>query len=284
VKSTSICTSFPPRWTRSPEASWPYIAPEGGGIGNLHKNMFNRHAARPGRPGEEVIRERSQKRPDHGAVNHDMTRRAGQSNDSCEKTIFRGAGGGARHESGRHRHASRPAASRPSSMPGCLRLIDAEGCLITVRENAQKNRYRSLLHKQPHEKFGGAGATRAQGMITVKDFKRPQNFPNGLQRTAWDACASVRGGRARRRIYPWIGVADCAKAGGRRRSWSTPRTALRAAVIGDGARIKAKYHDLQVIGGNIVTAEAALDLGQARAGQPSGAGIGPDFDLHDQGS
>ncbi len=143
--------------------------------------------------------------------------------------------------------------------------------LITVRENAPKEEVQALLHKHRIEKVLVVnGDDELKGMITVKDFQKATEFPR--------ACKD-EGGRLR------VGAAI----------GTTPDTldrvtALREAgvdvivldtshghsrgVLEMVARLKARWGDLELIAGNIVTAEAALDLVAAGADAVK-VGIGP---------
>jgi IMP dehydrogenase len=143
--------------------------------------------------------------------------------------------------------------------------------LITVRENAPKDEVLALLHKHRIEKvLVVADDHELKGMITVKDFQKATEFPN--------AC---KDGVGRLRVGAAVGTA--------------PDTLDRvAALVAEGvdvvvvdtshghsrgvlqtiSKIKGKYPDLDVIGGNIVTAEAALDLVKHGADGVK-VGIGP---------
>jgi IMP dehydrogenase len=143
--------------------------------------------------------------------------------------------------------------------------------LITVRENAPKDEVLALLHKHRIEKvLVVADDHELKGMITVKDFQKATEFPN--------AC---KDGVGRLRVGAAVGTA--------------PDTLDRvAALVAEGvdvvvvdtshghsrgvlqtvSKIKEKYPDLDVIGGNIVTAEAALDLVKHGADGVK-VGIGP---------
>jgi IMP dehydrogenase len=143
--------------------------------------------------------------------------------------------------------------------------------LITVRENAPKEEVLALLHKHRIEKvLVVADGYELKGMITVKDFQKATEFPNACK----DSVGRLRVGAA-------LGTA--------------PDTLDRvAALVSEGVdvvvvdtshghslgvlqmvqRIKAKFPDLDVIGGNIVTAEAALDLVKYGADGVK-VGIGP---------
>ena len=120
----------------------------------------------------------------------------------------------------------------------------------------RKEEVLALLHKHRIEKvLVVAGDHQLNGMITVKDFQKATDFPSACKDER-RASARRRRGRYRRRI-PSIESVRCATRGWTC-SWSTPPTATRAGVLDTVSRIKAKYPDMQVIGGNIVTAEAAL--------------------------
>ncbi len=143
--------------------------------------------------------------------------------------------------------------------------------LITVRENAPKEEVLALLHKHRIEKvLVIADGYELKGMITVKDFQKATEFPH--------AC---KDGVGRLRVGAALGTA--------------PDTLDRvAALVAEGvdvvvvdtshghsrgvlqmvAKIKEKFPDLDVIGGNIVTAEAALDLVKHGADGVK-VGIGP---------
>ena len=143
--------------------------------------------------------------------------------------------------------------------------------LVTVREGAPKEEVQRLLHKHRIEKVlvvSDDGELR--GMITVKDFQKATEFPRA---------SKDEGGRLR-----------CGAAVG-----TAPDTLERVAALSDAGvdvvvvdtshghsrgvlemvtKIKAKYPKIDVIAGNIVTREAALDLVRAGADAVK-VGIGP---------
>ncbi len=143
--------------------------------------------------------------------------------------------------------------------------------LVTVRENAPKEEVLALLHKHRIEKvLVIAGDHELKGMITVKDFQKATEFPN--------ACKDPSG---RLRVGAAVGTA--------------PDTLDRvSALVAEGvdvvvvdtshghsrgvlqmvSKIRAKFADVDIIGGNIVTAEAALDLVKHGADGVK-VGIGP---------
>ncbi|HEX9138282.1 MAG TPA: IMP dehydrogenase [Steroidobacteraceae bacterium] len=143
--------------------------------------------------------------------------------------------------------------------------------LITVRENAPKEEVLRLLHKHRIEKVLVVnGDDELRGMITVKDFQKATEFP----RASKDSTGRLRVGAA-------VGTA--------------PDTVDRVAALRDAgvdlvvvdtshghsrgvlemvSRLKARWSDLEVIAGNIVTREGALDLAGAGADAVK-VGIGP---------
>jgi IMP dehydrogenase len=143
--------------------------------------------------------------------------------------------------------------------------------LITVPENAPKDQVLETLHRHRIEKVLVVGDDfELKGMITVKDFQKATDFP----RASKDVNGRLRVGAA-------VGT--------------TPDTLDRVAALRDAgvdvvvvdtahghsktvlemvAAIKKKWPDQQVIGGNIVTAEAARDLVRHGADAVK-VGIGP---------
>jgi IMP dehydrogenase len=143
--------------------------------------------------------------------------------------------------------------------------------LVTVREGAPKEEVQRLLHKHRIEKVLVVGdGDELRGMITVKDFQKATEFP----RASKDPTGRLRVGAA-------VGT--------------SPDTVDRVAALRDAgvdviivdtshghsrgvldmvAKLKGTWSDLEVIAGNIVTAEAALDLVAAGADAVK-VGIGP---------
>ena len=143
--------------------------------------------------------------------------------------------------------------------------------LITVRENAPKDEVLRLLHRHRIEKVlvvDGAGLLK--GMITVKDFQKATEFPR--------ACKDPSG---RLRVGAAVGtnpdtldrVAQLAESGVDVVVVDTSHGHSRG-VLEMVARIKKAFPQVDVIGGNIVTAEAALALVEAGADGVK-VGIGP---------
>jgi IMP dehydrogenase len=143
--------------------------------------------------------------------------------------------------------------------------------LVTVRENAPKDEVLALLHQHRIEKVLVVDrAGRLRGMITVKDFQKATEFPRACK----DASGRLRVGAA-------VGTSP---------DTYDRVTALREAgvdvvvvdtshghsrgVLEMVAGIKKRWRDLEVIGGNVVTAEGARSLVAAGADAVK-VGIGP---------
>ncbi|HEY5654354.1 MAG TPA: IMP dehydrogenase [Woeseiaceae bacterium] len=143
--------------------------------------------------------------------------------------------------------------------------------LITVREGASKDEVLSLLHKHRIEKVLVVGANfELRGMITAKDFQKAKDYPR--------ACKDDRGAL---RVGAAVGtgpdtderVAELISAGVDVIVVDTSHGFSRG-VLERFRLTKQKFQEIQVIGGNIVTAEAALALVEAGADAVK-VGIGP---------
>ncbi|HEY8538914.1 MAG TPA: IMP dehydrogenase [Steroidobacteraceae bacterium] len=143
--------------------------------------------------------------------------------------------------------------------------------LITVRENAPKEEVLGLLHKHRIEKVLVVDDKfNLKGMITVKDFQKATEFPRAAkdERGALRVGAAVGTGadtmqrvEALREARVDVIVVDTAHG-------------HSAGVLQMVRKIKSTWPDQQVIGGNIVTAEAARALVEAGADGVK-VGIGP---------
>lgn len=143
--------------------------------------------------------------------------------------------------------------------------------LVTVREGASKEEVQSLLHEHRIEKVLVIDEHfHLKGLVTVKDIQKSSDFPNASK----DDDGSLRVGAA-------VGVgADTDervellyKAGVDVIVVDTAH-GHSLGVLQRVEKIKADYPNLQVIGGNIATAQAALDLVKAGADAVK-VGIGP---------
>jgi IMP dehydrogenase len=143
--------------------------------------------------------------------------------------------------------------------------------LVTVREGAEKDEVQQLLHKHRIEKVLVVNDSfHLRGMITVKDIQKSTDFPL--------ACKDDRG---RLRAGAAVGVG----AGTDERVAALVEAGVDVVVVDTAhghsqgvldrvAWVKKHYPDLQVIGGNIATAEAAEALVRAGADGVK-VGIGP---------
>jgi IMP dehydrogenase len=143
--------------------------------------------------------------------------------------------------------------------------------LITVRENAPKDEVLLLLHKHRIEKVLVVDAAgRLKGMITVKDFQKATEFPRACK----DPSGRLRAGAAVGTSPDTVDrVAQLIEAGVDVVVVDTSHGHSRG-VLDMVARLKKTYPGLDVIGGNIVTAEGAQALVDAGADGVK-VGIGP---------
>ncbi len=143
--------------------------------------------------------------------------------------------------------------------------------LVTVKEGASFDEVQSLLHQHRIEKILVVNDDFAlRGLITVKDIQKSSDFPN--------ACKDEQG---RLRVGAAVGVG----AGTEERVDALVKAGVDVIVV-DTAHghsqgvldrvswVKQNYPEIQVIGGNIATAQAALDLVNAGADGVK-VGIGP---------
>ena len=143
--------------------------------------------------------------------------------------------------------------------------------LVTVGEGADLSEVQRLLHQHRIEKILVVSDNfDLRGMITVKDFDKAESFP--------DAC---KDGFGRLRVGASVGtspdtedrVAALVEAGVDVLVVDTAHGHSRN-VLQRVAQIKAAFPDLQVIGGNIATGDAALALAEAGVDGIK-VGIGP---------
>jgi len=150
-------------------------------------------------------------------------------------------------------------------------VMTAKDKLVTVREGADADEVLLLLHRHRIEKVLVVDDEfRLKGMITAKDFQKATDFPNACK----DDRGALRTGAA-------VGtspdtderVSALVEAGVDVVVVDTSHGHTRG-VLDRVKAIKRAYPDLQVIGGNIVTAEAAEALAEAGADGVK-VGIGP---------
>lgn len=143
--------------------------------------------------------------------------------------------------------------------------------LVTVKEGASAEKVQELLHQHRIEKILVVNdAFDLCGMITVKDFDKAESFPHACK----DSYGQLRVGasvgtgldtndRVEALIAAGVDVLVVDTAHGHSEN-----------VIARVKMIKADYPDIQVIGGNIATAAAAVALVEAGADAVK-VGIGP---------
>ncbi len=143
--------------------------------------------------------------------------------------------------------------------------------LITVKEGAARDEVIKLLHLHRIEKVLVVNdAFELKGLITVKDIQKAKENPNatrdGQERLRAGAAVGTGGGteaRVEALVQAGVDVIVVDTAHGHSQG-----------VLDRVAWIKEQYSDMQVIGGNIATADAARALAEAGADAVK-VGIGP---------
>ncbi|MBL8201740.1 MAG: IMP dehydrogenase [Chromatiales bacterium] len=150
-------------------------------------------------------------------------------------------------------------------------VMTPESRLVTVREGADKKEVLDLLHKHRIEKvLVVAENFQLRGMITAKDFQKAKDYPYACKddRGALRVGAAVgTGGDTAERVKALVEagvdllIVDTAHGHSK-------------GVLDRISMIKEQYPKLQVVGGNIVTPEAAKALVAAGADGVK-VGVGP---------
>lgn len=143
--------------------------------------------------------------------------------------------------------------------------------LVTVREDFDLGEVKELLHRHRIEKLLVVNeGFELRGLITLKDIRKSEDYPN--------ACKDEHG---RLRVAAAVGTGpdtsdrvDAIVEAGVDVVVVDTAHGHSQGVIDQVAAIKSKYPELPVIGGNIATAQAALDLAAAGADAVK-VGIGP---------
>ncbi len=143
--------------------------------------------------------------------------------------------------------------------------------LVTVSEGADDDEVLSLLHKHRIEKvLVVTDNFELRGMITAKDFQKASDYPRACK----DDRGALRVGAAVGTGYDTDERVEALVSAGVDVVVVDTSHGFSKGVIDRVALIKRQYPDLQVIGGNIVTADAALALVDAGADGVK-VGIGP---------
>jgi IMP dehydrogenase len=128
-----------------------------------------------------------------------------------------------------------------------------------------------LLHQHRIEKVLVVGDNfELKGMITAKDFQKAKDFPRACK----DSSGALRVGAAVGTGYDSDDRVDALVEAGADVLVVDTSHGFSKGVLDRVARIKQKYPDMQVIGGNIVTGDAAEALVKAGADGVK-VGIGP---------
>ncbi|MEM8594604.1 MAG: IMP dehydrogenase [Pseudomonadota bacterium] len=150
-------------------------------------------------------------------------------------------------------------------------IMTTKDKLVTVKESADPDYVKALLHEHRIEKVLVVDdAFNLKGMITVRDIHNTQTFPN--------ACKD-QDGRLR------VGAAVGTSADTDERVEALVKAGVDVLIVDTAhghsknvidrvKQVKQAYPELQVIGGNIATADAALALKDAGADGVK-VGIGP---------
>jgi IMP dehydrogenase len=151
------------------------------------------------------------------------------------------------------------------------KVMTTEDRLVTVGEGASSDEIERLLHQYRIEKVLVVSDDNVlQGLVTVKDIQKSSDFPN--------ACKDDQG---RLLVAAAVGVGEDADE----RVECLVHAGVDAIVVDTAhghsrgvldrvAKIKSEHGQVQVIGGNIATADAARDLVAAGADAVK-VGIGP---------
>jgi IMP dehydrogenase len=141
-------------------------------------------------------------------------------------------------------------------------IMTSKEKLITVQEDASQDEVLSLLHKHRIEKVLVVNDRfELRGLITVKDIQKSTDFPNAAkdsQERLIVAAAVGVGGQTNERVAELVAanvdviVVDTAHG-------------HTLGVIDQIGAVKQAFPDIQVIGGNVTTAEGALALVEAGA-------------------
>jgi IMP dehydrogenase len=143
--------------------------------------------------------------------------------------------------------------------------------LVTVREGADDEEVLGLLHKHRIEKVLVVGDNfKLEGMITAKDFQKAKDFPLACK----DNSGALRVGAAVGTGFDTDDRVEALVNAGVDLLIVDTAHGHSKGVIERVRRVKTKYPDVQVIGGNIATGAAAEALVEAGADGVK-VGIGP---------
>jgi len=143
--------------------------------------------------------------------------------------------------------------------------------LVTVSEGAGDEEVKSLLHQHRIEKVLVVGDNfELKGMITAKDFQKAKDFPQACK----DNRGALRVGAAVGTGYDTDDRVDALVEAGVDVIIVDTAHGFSQGVLDRVSRIKEAHRGVQVIGGNIVTGDAATALVKAGADGVK-VGVGP---------
>ncbi|MFT6724954.1 MAG: IMP dehydrogenase [Arenicella sp.] len=143
--------------------------------------------------------------------------------------------------------------------------------LVTVKAGTSKEEIQSLLHEHRIEKVLVVDdAFHLKGLVTVKDIQKSTDHPNASK----DANGNLRVGAAVSTGADTEERVDLLAQAGVDVIVVDTAHGHSVGVLDVVSRIKIAYPQIQIIGGNIATAAAALDLAKAGADAVK-VGIGP---------
>ncbi len=143
--------------------------------------------------------------------------------------------------------------------------------LVTVREEADQDEVLSLLHQHRIEKVLVVDAeNRLKGLITAKDFQKAKDYPRACK----DDSGALRVGAAVGTSYDTDDRVEALIEAGVDVIVVDTSHGFSKGVLDRVRRVKMAFPDIQVLGGNIVTGDAALALVEAGADGVK-VGIGP---------
>ena len=150
-------------------------------------------------------------------------------------------------------------------------IMTGQDRLVTVRENESKEHIQSLLQRNRIEKVIVVGENNElKGLITVTDFRKAELYPNSCK----DDLGRLRVGAAVGTGTETPSRVEALVEAGVDAIVVDTAHGHSAGVIERVRWVKANYPQVQVIGGNIATGDAALALLDAGADAVK-VGIGP---------
>ena len=161
----------------------------------------------------------------------------------------------------RHPHQPRPAV-RDQRQPADRRHHDARARSITVPVGTTLDAAREILHRHKVEKLLVVDRDfRLKGLITVKDIQKAVKYPNASK----DSLGRLRVRRGDRRREGHGGARRGAGRRQRRRPGRRHGARPLAGRPRHGRRIRISFPDVDLVAGNVATAEGTTGADRARA-------------------